>query len=61
MINKKEVGTKSLICQTMIVNKVPNFLLFFYKDFVKNFSQCIKLTHFEHALHEHTESFFDKK
>ena len=32
-LNKNKVGTKSLICQTIITNKVPNFPLFFYKKF----------------------------
>ena len=58
--NKDKVGTKSIICQTMIVNKVPNFPSFFYKYFAKNFSQCLNPTHFEHALQVHAESFFDK-
>ena len=28
-----KISTKSLICQTMVVNKVPNFPSFFYKYF----------------------------
>ena len=58
--NKKKVGTKSLICQTMIVNNNPDFPSVFYKYFAKNFGQCINPTHFEHALYVHAESFFNK-
>ena len=33
--NKQYVGTKSLVCQTMIVNKVPNFPSFFTNILLK--------------------------
>ena len=40
--NNKKVDNKSLICQIMIVNKVPNFPSIFSKHFAENFRQCIK-------------------
>ena len=38
MLAEKEVGTKSLTCQIMIVNKVINFLIFFPNILLKIYS-----------------------
>ena len=57
---KKIVGTKSLICQIMIANKVPNFPSLFSKFLLKISASIYTPTHFEHVLHVHAKSFFDK-
>ena len=53
---KKKAGIKSLIRQTIIVNKFPNFHLFFFpNDLLK-----ISPVHNEHAQHLQAMSFFNK-